>query len=884
MPSNTAGAGYATAIDTIFWENRTRSGSLVNYTATITTNCCTTTPQFVDELQHIYLLRQRSACVGTASDGGNIGAYGIAPQDGFAVGTAIEGYGVILEPGTMVSPGGNVTFTAGEIGRPFLHFMTNGVIATTSLVLELTNVQSDILVTAVFAPNEYYVNASRSNDNGNGLTWATAKRTIGAAMNIAVDYDHIIVTNGIYAPITSSYYGKRLTVKSVNGSEYTTIDGAGSSTCASLGENGSAITNTILLGFTLQNGYSSYYGGGAWGGVLKCCRIFNCESARSGGGAMGSVLENCLVAGNRAAQGGGLYGGICINGTICGNHAMSGGGTYSGTIVNSIVYGNTADGISDNYYQGSYSYSYTTPIHAGTGNLTGDPMLVDAVNGDGRLRVGSPCLNAGNSALAVGDFDVVRNPRIVDGRVDMGAFEGHPVSGYVVSVGIEGNGGVSDDTIVVTQGGTATVVAAETARPFLYFVVDGTNRVYNSTLTLSDISGDHYIVAVFTNYTFYVDSARPTDSGNGLSWTTAKRNLQTAISVALNGERIIVADGVYSSIATQNKAIVIESVNGADSTIIDGGGTNRCASLAVSALESATNTVLIGFTLRNGYEGRSYFTYGGGSYGGTLSRCIISNCTSAATTGNGGYDCAYGGGAYYGVLDNCLIVGNYCRSPYCSYGGGVYGAILRNCTVARNSATGGTTSYGEGAASGGGASGGTAYNSIVWGNEIDAPRLSGTNSANTYLYSSCVDASANYRYSGTITDAPEFLDSDAGDYRLALRSPCIDVGNNAYVRSVTDLNGISRIQGASVDMGCFEGGYCTRPPSIVQGLSVSGSVLSWDGQGDALEYRVYRSVTNIDASATLVGTTSETMYSDTTGIPGAAFYRLYLRIINRKIH
>ncbi len=75
----------------------------------------------------------------------------------------------------------------------------------------------------------------------------------------------------------------------------------------------------------------------------------------------------------------------------------------------------------------------------GQGNIDADPLFVQAGTGNFRLATGSPCLNAGSNDLLPVDeldldgdgdtqeplpIDLAGEPRIKDGAVDMGAYEG----------------------------------------------------------------------------------------------------------------------------------------------------------------------------------------------------------------------------------------------------------------------------------------------------------------------------------------------------------------------------------------------------------------------------------------------------------------------------
>ncbi|NLF62555.1 MAG: hypothetical protein GX574_15550, partial [Lentisphaerae bacterium] len=180
--------------------------------------------------------------------------------------------------------------------------------------------------------------------------------------------------------------------------------------------------------------------------------------------------------------------------------------------------------------------------------------------------------------------------------------------------------------------------------------------------------------AVQAANTWHVDAKLGKDTGSGSTRGDAKQSIQAAIDAAAEGDTILVDDGIYSPIQTADKDIAIRSVNGAQTTIIDGGKAERCATLGGPG--SAQNTVLDGFTLRNGYAAEGE---GGGAYGGTLINCILVD--NAAPLGDDGV-ASHGGGAYKCTLTNCTLTRNQA-----DLGGGAHSCTLTNCILTGNQAT-----------------------------------------------------------------------------------------------------------------------------------------------------------------------------------------------------
>lgn len=166
-----------------------------------------------------------------------------------------------------------------------------------------------------------------------------------------------------------------------------------------------------------------------------------------------SEFHNCLFVENAATtKGGGLFlrssinNSLIVNCVFFKNTAPRGGGISSvePTITNSIFWGNTAtidgdqlnlDGL-DGVPLPGVTYSLVEGGHPGTGNIDSDPSFLfdplpaglDGVYGtddDGlQLQLNSPALDAGTNDPVTTSEDFLGNQRILDGTVDLGAYEG----------------------------------------------------------------------------------------------------------------------------------------------------------------------------------------------------------------------------------------------------------------------------------------------------------------------------------------------------------------------------------------------------------------------------------------------------------------------------
>ena len=224
-----------------------------------------------------------------------------------------------------------------------------------------------------------------------------------------------------------------------------------------------------LITNCLFSNNSAASGGGGLENNTRCDPIiFNCafldNFASHGGGGIGNqtgskpIVINSIFSKNKTSlRGGAIYSNfnsspILLNCTISNNEAgLDGGGIYNWTesspiITNCILWKNTASSLGNEIFNDgdlciptiSYSdvldsngsgvnWDNTLGIDGG-GNIDKEPSFIAPNNGNHRLSSDSPCIDTGDpdSEFPPDATDLDGNPRVINGIVDMGAYEFNP--------------------------------------------------------------------------------------------------------------------------------------------------------------------------------------------------------------------------------------------------------------------------------------------------------------------------------------------------------------------------------------------------------------------------------------------------------------------------
>jgi len=377
--------------------------------------------------------------------------------------------------------------------------------------------------------------------------------------------------------------------------------------------------------------------------------------------------------------------------------------------------------------------------------------------------------------------------------------------------------------------------------------------------------------------------------------------IQAAIDAASPGNVILVHSGTYPErINFKGKAISVISTDGADETIIDGGGSGSVVYFPPGEWGSS---MLKGFTIQHGSTGIHC-----DSSSPVIENCMITN-NSSTSDGGGIYCASYmgsgqpqfrsctvsgnqanrGAGAYVccsarPTFESCVITQNQANSQggavYAVYystvslaacaiqhntayeGGGIYSSgasvSMANCMLVNNHADfiGGCVNCDHGEATVMNCTvadnstdywldglyfntcSGTITNTIVWDNE---PIYNDGNMM-VVTYS---DVQGGFSGTGIIDADPLFVDPANGNYHLQAGSPCINVGTSTGALT-SDIDGEVRPMGGGYDIGADE--VTGSPPLAVRitspldGAVVHGSPVTVRGE-----------VNNVDAQVTVNG-------------------------------
>ncbi|MHC4917234.1 MAG: hypothetical protein ACYTGB_17285, partial [Planctomycetota bacterium] len=435
-------------------------------------------------------------------------------------------------------------------------------------------------------------------------------------------------------------------------------------------------------------------------------------------------------------------------------------------VKNSIVWGGAGGQISTSGSLVNVTYSNVQGGQVGLGNLSTDPLFVDAPGGDFHLRSGSghwtpggwvidpetsPCIDAGDPADSF-----AAEPEDNGDRINMGA--------------------------------------------------------YGNTLQASKASARTPVV--------YVD-ADAVGANCGTDWTNAYTDLQSALAVPVADFEVWVAEGTYKPGAVRTDTFALKSgasiYGGFAGTEDSRGARNPAANVTVLSgdigapgdagdncyhvVTSTTGGEVHGFTVSGGNaNGTGVNAFGGGLY---VSGTTVT-VTDCRFTGNSG---AYGAAvaALSGAtpsLSGSVFAGNTASSD-----GGAFhirdggNTVVMNCVL-----------YGNAAASGGGLhtqnSACILQNSIVWGNT--GGQVSSVSSTANVTYCAVQGGHAG---TGNIADDPLFADAAGGNFHLKSHvgrwtsggwvndsaiSPCIAAGDPMDPYDIEPAP-----NGARINMGAY---------------------------------------------------------------------------------
>jgi predicted outer membrane repeat protein len=214
---------------------------------------------------------------------------------------------------------------------------------------------------------------------------------------------------------------------------------------------GISTSNADLVRCTVIDNHASESGGGLFtnegDALLIACTVSSNSADVMGGGLLVAspdrpTLINCLFVRNTAVAGGAIalvdystpiQSHLNVrNCTLTGNSATRGGAISADSnslpdlieIADSLIWNGAGSIVIRNGSSIAIRYSDIQAGWIGEGNIDADPRFVDPDNDDFHLLSISPCIGVGDAGtFGIDEFDLDREPRVMGGRVDMGADE-----------------------------------------------------------------------------------------------------------------------------------------------------------------------------------------------------------------------------------------------------------------------------------------------------------------------------------------------------------------------------------------------------------------------------------------------------------------------------
>lgn len=621
-----------------------------------------------------------------------------------------------------------------------------------------------------------------------------------------------------------------------------TITGGYADLNSSNRERGAALqlinASPIIVNVVFRDNYALNFGGAVHGNTGSTAHFYNTVFHNNSVGRFGGAVlannvmrfYNTVFFGNRAGERGGA-----VNGPS--NYVL---------LDNSIVWGNNAPAFPQ-LFNVIASYSIIEGGILGVGILNEDPGFLNGEKGDFRLNMQSPALNKGSNDLVPGwlTTDLAGNPRILDGTIDIGVYEGSKITPFPSSPVKDFFFG-SDVTQVQVQWQWPTEAPEHVTSysvevrvndvPSVFFTADTDHSATVTGLYATD-RVNWRVGAVYAsgeeawspwtrffikrNTPLYV---KPGGTGDGNSWNSAT-NLQNALEMAVYGDQIWVAAGIYyptngtdqtisfvvkdgvrlyggfagvETSLSERKILNNKTILSGDIGVKDNLSDNSYHVLTARGTSAApiTNATLIdGFVIEYGfaatYTGNNQ--HAGGLYLLNASPRVV-NCWFRNNHSRDRGGAVFGDNASNPVFANVIFSHNNSQHD----GGAVFSnsaMTFHNCLWYSNN-----SAYWGGAISASTNNTTNVYNSISWGNRA---AVNFNDFRNVRVRNSLVEDGSGI---GSLTANPKFVDADNFDFRLQAESPALNTGLNQWVPAwlTHDITANNRIVATIVDMGPFE--------------------------------------------------------------------------------